>query len=106
LPQLLQLPGELLRADLLCPHLLRPGSDLQLHASDRIRAGHQLRAGSDLQLRPDVQLRSYLQLPDDDLLLPANLQLLLVQLLPFVRLELPPFVQLQLPQVSCQGSLF
>ena len=78
LPQLLQLSGELLRASfLLCSaDLLRTGSDLQLHARDRVRAGYQLRAYVlNVQLPADLQLRSYLQLPDVlDVLVP-DLQL-------------------------------
>ena len=108
--QLLQLPGELLRASLLLcsADLLRTGSDLQLHASDRVRSGYQLRAYVlNVQL-PDLQLRSYLQLPDvldvlvPDLQLP-HLQLLVVQLLPEVELlpfELPFLKQLQVQEVS------
>ena len=77
-PQLLQLPGELLRASfLLCTSdLLCTGSDLQLHASDRVRSGYQLRAYVlNVQLSADLQLRSDLQLPDVlDVLVP-DLQL-------------------------------
>jgi hypothetical protein len=101
LPELLQLPGHLLRADhLLCTaDLLRTGHDLQLHASNRVRACYQLRADDNVQLQLCTDLQLY---PMLDALLPADLQLSLVQLLvvlllAFMQQELLPLVQLQVP---------
>jgi hypothetical protein len=108
LPKLLQLSGQLLRADYLLrsTDLLCTCHHLQLHASNRVRAGHQLCADHDLQLQLYADLQLY---PVLDALLPADLQLsimqlLVVLLLAFVPHELLPVLQLQVPQVSCGAN--